>query len=90
MAVDHQASERSARSGSNAGFTDRRASETKHSFKTTEFVAYVAAAAGVLIAAAVIGDGDNGGRPFRRTQRLALRHDPDGGLHGEPRPCQGR
>lgn len=60
MAVDHQASERSARSGSSARLTDRRASESKQAFKTTEFVAYVAAVVGVLIAAAVVGDGEGG------------------------------
>lgn len=64
MAVEHQASERPARSGSTVGLPRRSASETKHSFKTTEFMAYVAAVVGVLIAAAVIGDGDDGGDLF--------------------------
>jgi hypothetical protein len=64
MAVDHQASERSARSGSRGAFTRVRADETKHSLKTTEFFAYVAAVVGVLIAAAVVGDGENGGDLF--------------------------
>jgi hypothetical protein len=60
MTVGHEVTGRSARPGSSASFTGRRASETKHSFKTTEFFAYVAAVVGVLIAAAVAGDGDNG------------------------------
>ena len=60
MAVGHPAPERSARSDPRAGFTGWRAGETKHSLKTTEFFAYVAAVVGVLIAAAIVGDGDNG------------------------------
>jgi hypothetical protein len=59
MAVDHQATERPARSGSSAGVSRPRATETKHSLKTTEFFAYVGAVAGVVIAAAVVG-GDGG------------------------------
>jgi hypothetical protein len=39
----------------------RRATETKMSFKTTEFFAYLAAVAGVLIAAAVVDDANGGG-----------------------------
>jgi hypothetical protein len=39
---------------------DRRSTETKASFKTTEFFAYLAAVIGVLIAAAVV-DGSAGG-----------------------------
>jgi hypothetical protein len=38
----------------------RRSTETKASFKTTEFFAYLAAVVGVLIAAAVV-DGSAGG-----------------------------
>ena len=34
--------------------TERRSTETKASFKTTEFFAYLAAVAGVLIAAAIV------------------------------------
>jgi hypothetical protein len=60
MAVHHQASERVARSDSRADFAGEPASETKPSFKTTELFAYVAAVIGVLIAAAVVGDGENG------------------------------
>jgi hypothetical protein len=39
----------------------RLATETKASFKTTEFIAYVAMVAGVLIAAAVVDEADGGG-----------------------------
>jgi hypothetical protein len=39
----------------------RLTTETKQAFKTTEFFAYVLAVAGVLIAAAMIGEDDNGG-----------------------------
>jgi hypothetical protein len=61
MAVGHQATERSARSGSSMGSVRVHAEETKHALKTTEFFAYLAAVAGVLIAAAVVGDdGDRG------------------------------
>jgi hypothetical protein len=41
----------------------RRATETKASFKTTEFFAYLAAVAGVLIAAAVVDSGGFGAKP---------------------------
>ena len=39
----------------------RRTTETKASFKTTEFFAYLAAVAGVLIAAAVVDEANGGG-----------------------------
>lgn len=45
---------------SGASRPDRRGTETKASFKTTEFLAYVAVLAGVLIAGAVVNN-DNGG-----------------------------
>jgi hypothetical protein len=65
MAVGHQASGRSARSGSSTGSVRVHAEETKHALKTTEFFAYLAAVAGVLIAAAaVVGDGGDGGDLF--------------------------
>jgi hypothetical protein len=60
MAVGHEATGRSRRSGSSAS-SEGRASETKQAFKTTEFFAYVAAVVGVLIAAAAVGDGEGGG-----------------------------
>jgi hypothetical protein len=37
--------------------TERRSTETKASFKTTEFMAYVAVLAGILIAGLVVDDG---------------------------------
>jgi hypothetical protein len=41
---------------------DRRlTTETKASFKTTEFFAYLAAAVGVLIAAGIVDEANNGG-----------------------------
>jgi hypothetical protein len=39
----------------------RRSTETKASFKTTEFFAYVAAVIGVLIAAGVVDEANSGG-----------------------------
>jgi hypothetical protein len=39
----------------------RRSTETKASFKTTEFMAYVAVVVGVLIAAAVVDEANAGG-----------------------------
>ena len=40
------------------GMFARLTTETKHAFKTTEFWSFVAVAAGILIAAQMIGDGD--------------------------------
>jgi hypothetical protein len=42
----------------------RLSTETKSAFKTTEFIVYVAALAGVLIAAAAVGQGTNHHDPF--------------------------
>jgi hypothetical protein len=50
-----------ADTGSRAGVIARLTTETKHAFKTTEFYAFLAVVAGILIAAAVVGD-DNGAR----------------------------
>ena len=41
--------------------TRRLSTETKASFKTTEFFAYLAVLAGILIAAAVIDEANDGG-----------------------------
>jgi hypothetical protein len=41
--------------------TRRLATETKASFKTTEFMAFVAVLVGILIAAAVVDEADAGG-----------------------------
>ena len=43
------------------GTTRRRSTETKASYKTTEFFAYVAAVIGVLIAAGVVDETNAGG-----------------------------
>src|SRR3954465_13894043 len=43
------------------GTARRRSTETKASFKTTEFVAYLAAVVGVLIAAGVVDETNAGG-----------------------------
>jgi hypothetical protein len=43
--------------------TERRATETKASFKTTEFFAYLAVLAGILIAGFVVDNGSNGYGP---------------------------
>ena len=44
----------------------RLATETKASFKTTEFFAFLAVVAGVLIATAVVDQADAGGLGARR------------------------
>ena len=49
------------------GVLMRLSSETKHSFKTTEFWAMVAVIVGILVASKVVGQGDgngNGGDAF--------------------------
>jgi hypothetical protein len=43
------------------GLVMRLTSETKHSLKTTEFWAMVGVIAGILVAAAIIGQGDGNG-----------------------------
>lgn len=58
MATDVARTRRSV--GRPAGFA-RLTTETKHSFKTTEFWAMVAVIAGILLASYVVGD-DDGGR----------------------------
>ena len=52
--------------GSHQGTIDRAparrlSTETKHAFKTTEFLAMVAVIVGILVSAAVIKGGDSGG-----------------------------
>jgi hypothetical protein len=50
------------RTSNRVGTTTRRSStETKASFKTTEFFAYLAAVVGVLIAAGVVDENNAGG-----------------------------
>jgi hypothetical protein len=43
--------------------TERRSTETKASFKTTEFFAYLAVLAGILIAGLLVDNGGNGYGP---------------------------
>jgi hypothetical protein len=45
----------------NVDHARRLVTETKASFKTTEFIAFVVVLAGILIAAAVVDTGDAGG-----------------------------
>jgi hypothetical protein len=69
--------------------TSRRLStETKAAFKTTEFFAFVAVLAGILIAGAIVDSSDAGG--YGRPPGLALRHDLDRRLHDLPRPREVR
>ena len=54
-----------ATTGASTGHTDnhptrRLTTETKASYKTTEFIAYVAAVVGVLIASAIVDEADFG------------------------------
>ena len=50
--------------GSSAAVTHRPGTETKAAVKTTEFVVYLVAVAGVLIAAFLVGDADGRGDVF--------------------------
>jgi hypothetical protein len=56
--IDERSDDRSIR---RAPRPRRLVTETKASFKTTEFIAYVAIVIGVLIAAAVVDEADAGG-----------------------------
>ena len=58
-ATADRATDRSSRSS--VARTRRLSTETKHAFKTTEFVAMVAVIVGILLSAAVIKGGDSGG-----------------------------
>jgi hypothetical protein len=46
----------------NGGVLMRLTTETKHALKTTEFWAMVAVIVGILIASAIVGQGDGNGR----------------------------
>jgi len=54
--------------GSVAGAPLGSATETKPAFRTTEFVAYLAAVVGVLAASALVGDSDGRGDVFLADQ----------------------
>jgi hypothetical protein len=47
-----------------AGVSADRSAETKATFKTTEFIVYVVAVVGVLVASALVGDSDGRGDVF--------------------------
>jgi hypothetical protein len=51
---------------------ERLTTETKASFKTTEFMAYVAVLIGVLVAGAIVDQADNGGLGARQVWLYAV------------------
>jgi hypothetical protein len=53
-----------AQNGAAVGVSADRSAETKAAFKTTEFVVYLVAVVGVLIASALVGDSDGRGDVF--------------------------
>ena len=55
---------RALHDGSSAAVTHRPGTETKAAVKTTEFVVYLVAVAGVLIASFLVGDTDGRGDVF--------------------------
>ena len=57
MAVNAERRPRASAPGRSSGLT-RLTTETKHALKTTEFWAMLVVIAGILIAAAVVGQGD--------------------------------
>jgi len=50
--------------GSTTTVSSRLGTETKAAFKTTEFIVYLVAVAGVLVASALVGDSDGRGDVF--------------------------
>jgi hypothetical protein len=52
--------------------SDRLTTETKASFKTTEFMAYVAVLIGLFVAGAVVDQADNGGFGARQVWLYAV------------------
>ena len=52
---------RSTRTSARPGVIARLTTETKHSLKTTEFWAMLAIIAGILVASAIVGQGDGNG-----------------------------
>ena len=50
--------------GAGSGVAVRSTTETKPAFKTTEFIVFVAAVVGVLVASALVGDSDGRGDVF--------------------------
>jgi hypothetical protein len=60
----HHAVRDEYRSDVAAGASTDRSAETKAAFRTTEFVVYLVAVAGVLVASALVGDSDGRGDVF--------------------------
>jgi len=72
MVLDPQR-ERGAVRRHEGGMIARLSTETKHAFKTTEFWAFLAVLAGILVAAAMIdGGGEAGGDAFRADEAWRL------------------
>jgi hypothetical protein len=70
MVLDPQREQRAVRRS--GGVIARLSTETKHAFKTTEFWAFLAVLAGILIASAIIGDDDAGDDVFRADEAWRL------------------
>ena len=60
----HHALRDDVANGAVAGVTGRPSTETKPAFKTTEFVVYLVAVFGVLVASWLVGDSDGRGDVF--------------------------
>jgi hypothetical protein len=62
VAVDSERARAGTLSGSDrGGVVARLSTETKHAFKTTEFWAMVAVIVGILVASAIVGEGEGTG-----------------------------
>jgi len=66
--IDAPASSRLASTGPDRDAERRLTTETKAAFKTSEFIAYLAAVAGVLLASYLVGTTDNHEDYFRADQ----------------------
>jgi len=60
----HHALRDESQNGATADVSVDRFTETKAAFRTTEFVVYVVAIVGVLVASALVGDSDGRGDVF--------------------------
>ena len=79
-----------AQDGAAVGVSVDRFAETKAAFKTTEFVVFLVAVVGVLVASALVGDSDGRGDVFLADKAWFYVTLLDDRLHGQPRPGQGR
>ena len=70
--------------------TETKATETMAAFKTTEFVVYLIAVAGVLIASNLVGEVDGRGDVLPGRQGVALRHPPHDRLPAQSRAGEAR